>query len=176
MRLRRGALPPVRVTWGVVPSPAGKLAAGMTEKGEVCLIAFLRGRKASDAVAAWKAKWPRTAFSRGVDLKTLADKPVLLVGTPFQYAVWRALAKIPAGRVCTYGDIARRLGKAGASRAVGAACGANPVPFLIPCHRVVATCGLGGFSGGLEIKKALLKAEGKKRPRPSYRTNKKQAA
>ncbi|MFN3750584.1 MAG: methylated-DNA--[protein]-cysteine S-methyltransferase [Thiobacillus sp.] len=71
------------------------------------------------------------------------DLPCELAGTPFQLAVWRALQAIPPGRPTTYGALARQLGTA--ARAVGQACGANPLPILIPCHRVLAANGLGGF-------------------------------
>ena len=81
--------------------------------------------------------------------------------TPFQVKVWQALRAIPYGRVRSYGWVARKIGKPRAARAVGAACGANPVPLLVPCHRVVAGDGsLGGFSGGLSNKRRLLKLEG----------------
>jgi len=81
------------------------------------------------------------------------------MGTAFQCAVWRALAKIPSGQTKSYGALARQIGRPKAFRAVGGACGANPVPFFIPCHRVVAANGLGGFSAGINIKKTLLKKE-----------------
>jgi O-6-methylguanine DNA methyltransferase len=82
-------------------------------------------------------------------------------GTDFQRAVWRELKKIPRGQTRTYGEIARRIGRAGTARAVGSACGANPVPLFIPCHRAVAANGcLGGFSAGLPWKKLLLGLEG----------------
>ena len=88
--------------------------------------------------------------------------PIDLDGqTPFRKKVWQALQAIPYGRVRSYGWVARKIGKPGAARAVGAACGANPVPLLVPCHRVVAGDGsLGGFSGGLPNKRRLLKLEG----------------
>jgi methylated-DNA-[protein]-cysteine S-methyltransferase len=161
MKIRTGHKPPMNVSWGIALSPAGKLAVGVTEKGEVCRVGFLQGRKAADSVAEWQGGWPQTKFSKGADLKNYADRPILLIGTTFQHAVWRAMAKIPAGRTATYGDIARRIGKAGAARAVGAACSANPVPYLVPCHRVVGVTGLGGYSGGVGIKEKLLKAEGR---------------
>jgi methylated-DNA-[protein]-cysteine S-methyltransferase len=85
--------------------------------------------------------------------------PVAPVGTPFQRSVWRALSAIPYGQTATYGEIARRIGRPGASRAVGVACGRNPVALFIPCHRVVAATGLGGYRGGLEMKNALLDLE-----------------
>ena len=71
------------------------------------------------------------------------------------------MLKIPAGKVISYGELARRIRNPKAMRAVGTACGANPVPVLVPCHRIIAgNGGLGGFGGGLRMKKALLQAEG----------------
>lgn len=81
-------------------------------------------------------------------------------GTEFQRKVWEEMIKIPAGKVATYSEIAERIGKPTAYRAVANACGANPVVVLVPCHRVVAKSGLGGFSAGIEIKKELLRREG----------------
>lgn len=90
------------------------------------------------------------------------DVPIdLLSGTPFQQNVWEIVRNIPFGRTRTYGQIAQELGNTGAMRAVGAANGANPVPIIIPCHRVVRSNGqLGGYTGGLDIKDALLRLEG----------------
>lgn len=83
-------------------------------------------------------------------------------GTDFQRNVWSALASIPYGQTWTYGQLAKHIGKPKASRAVGAANGANPLPIIIPCHRVVAAGGkLGGFGGGLEMKNSLLTLESK---------------
>ncbi len=82
-------------------------------------------------------------------------------GTPFQRRVWRAIQAIPYGRVRAYGWVATRVGGARYARAVGLALGANPVPLVVPCHRVVAADGsLGGFSGGLQTKRRLLELEG----------------
>ncbi len=81
-------------------------------------------------------------------------------GTPFQRAVWEAIAAIPWGEVRTYGEIARLLGREGGARAVGFANGQNPVAILVPCHRVVAAGGrLGGYAGGVEVKRGLLAHE-----------------
>ena len=81
----------------------------------------------------------------------------LHAGTAFQQRVWRALLEIPRGQTRSYGEIARAIRSSRAARAVGNACGDNPIPVLIPCHRVVAEHGkLGGFSGGLEWKRRLL--------------------
>jgi O-6-methylguanine DNA methyltransferase len=100
--------------------------------------------------------------------EVLAAKPIselppfdLDDATDFQRKVWAALQKIPLGETKTYGDVARELGNPKATRAVGRGCGTNPIPVLIPCHRLVAVHGkIGGFSGGLKWKEALLKREG----------------
>lgn len=80
-------------------------------------------------------------------------------GTNFQKAVWNEIRKIPRGQTRTYGEIAAAIGRPKAVRAVGSACGANPLPLFIPCHRVVAKNGLGGFGSGLPWKKLLLEME-----------------
>ena len=83
-----------------------------------------------------------------------------MAGTEFQKSVWNALRKISFGKTKSYGEIARAIGKPKAVRAVGGACGANPVPVLVPCHRVLAANKkLGGFSGGLDWKRKLLALE-----------------
>lgn len=88
--------------------------------------------------------------------------PLDLRGTSFQQAVWSALQQIPKGTTRTYAQLAAQLNNPKASRAVGSACGANPLPFIIPCHRVLASNGgLGGFAFGLTMKQALLTAEAK---------------
>jgi O-6-methylguanine DNA methyltransferase len=87
--------------------------------------------------------------------------PLDLVGTAFQKSVWCAMLKISLGKTKSYGEIARAIGNPKAVRAVGGACGANPVPVLVPCHRVLAANNkLGGFSSGLDWKRSLLKREG----------------
>jgi O-6-methylguanine DNA methyltransferase len=87
--------------------------------------------------------------------------PLAPVGTAFQQCVWKALRKISRGQTKSYGEIAEAIGKPKAVRAVGGACGANPIPVLVPCHRVVAANRkLGGFSGGLIRKRDLLAREG----------------
>ena len=82
------------------------------------------------------------------------------VGTPFQLYVWNALGAIPYGETTSYGEVARRIGRPKAVRAVGAANGSNPLPIVLPCHRVVGSNGsLTGYGGGLPIKQALLALE-----------------
>ncbi len=86
--------------------------------------------------------------------------PLRPVGTEFRIRVWREIGKIPYGESITYKELARRVGSPGGFRAVANACGANPFPILIPCHRVVGSDGkLGGYTGGVEIKRALLELE-----------------
>ena len=88
--------------------------------------------------------------------------PLSLEGTEFQLRVWRCLRNIPYGETISYGQLAQRIGKPKALRAVGLANGSNPIPIIIPCHRVIGSDGsLTGFGGGLPIKKKLLALEGK---------------
>jgi O-6-methylguanine DNA methyltransferase len=92
---------------------------------------------------------------------TIADLPLDLRGTPFQRLVWAALREIPPGATATYAEVAARIGRPGAARAVARACAANPVALAVPCHRVVpAAGGTGGWRWGAARKRALLAAEG----------------
>ncbi len=92
--------------------------------------------------------------------RTVFDVPLALSGTPFQQEVWSALCAIPYGEAVSYGDLARQVGRPGASRAVGQANGRNPVAVIVPCHRVVAAGGgLGGYGGGTGRKTLLLELE-----------------
>ena len=88
------------------------------------------------------------------------DLPFALLGTPFQLSVWNAARLVPYGETITYGELARLAGKPRAARAVGNAMGANPLPLIVPCHRVLAVGGIGGFSYGVDIKRTLLRLEG----------------
>ena len=92
--------------------------------------------------------------------RTSFDLPLAPQGTDFQKAVWKAMCEIPSGKTRTYGDIAKELKSA--AQPVGTACGSNPIPIIIPCHRIVAQDGLGGFSGdgGVVTKAQLLRLEG----------------
>ena len=86
--------------------------------------------------------------------------PLRLEGTEFRMKVWNEMRRIPYGETITYKELARRIGSPDACRAVANACGANPFPIIIPCHRVVASGGKpGGYTGGLDIKLALLEIE-----------------
>lgn len=111
------------------------------------------------------ARWHR-ATTAALKLALSGRKPRVLppldlsAGTDFQQSVWRLLLKIPCGETRSYGELAGLLNNPRASRAVGSACGANPIPVLIPCHRVLAKAKhLGGYTGGLEWKRRLLWCE-----------------
>lgn len=92
--------------------------------------------------------------------RTAFEVPLAPEGTPFQQQVWRTLATIPYGRTISYGELAARVGRPHASRAVGAANGRNPLPIVLPCHRVIGANGaLTGFGGGLPTKRFLLQLE-----------------
>jgi len=136
-------------------------------------ITFARHRSLDDFINQFKrpvVQEPNTVLndlSRQLDdyfsgSLTAFDLPVdYLRGTPFQRTVWHAIKEIAFGETKTYNDIARRIEKPLAVRAVGNACGANPIPIVIPCHRVLAKGGsLGGYGGGLDIKRSLLQLEG----------------
>jgi methylated-DNA-[protein]-cysteine S-methyltransferase len=92
--------------------------------------------------------------------RTIFDLAMRLEGTAFQRAVWRALTEIPYGETCSYGEVAHRVGRPGAARAVGVANGHNPVGIIVPCHRVIGASGaLVGYGGGVQRKQVLLQLE-----------------
>jgi methylated-DNA-[protein]-cysteine S-methyltransferase len=92
--------------------------------------------------------------------RTEFDIPMELDGTSFQKEVWAELSRIPYGDTISYGELARRVGRPKAPRAVGQANGRNPIAIIVPCHRVLASNGIGGYGGGLPMKRALLALEG----------------
>lgn len=111
-----------------------------------------------DAAAFSEVRRQLNAFFGG--RRTGFDVPLDLQGTPFQLSVWQALMTIPYGETVSYGALAERIGRPQASRAVGAANGVNPIPIIVPCHRVIgADKSLTGFGGGLETKRWLLELE-----------------
>lgn len=154
-------------------SPVGPLFCAVDEAGAVVRIEFIRGRSrrppGSDLAAAGHRLTEDSERLRPLrrqleeyfaGRRRRFDLVLAPVGTPFQRRVWEALAAIPYGETRSYGEVARSLGRPEASRAVGAANGANPLPIVIPCHRVVGSNGsLTGFGGGLETKAALLELE-----------------
>jgi AraC family transcriptional regulator of adaptative response/methylated-DNA-[protein]-cysteine methyltransferase len=156
----------LEIRWGVHASPFGDAMVALTRRG-VSRLAFLGDGGAAAEGDALAAAWPGAELRRddaGTAAVALAmfacraDAPPLWVrGTNFQIAVWRALLRVPEGAVCTYGDLAAAIGRPSAARAVGQAVGANPVAYLIPCHRVIRGVGaLGGYRWGPARKRAML--------------------
>ena len=130
------------------------------------LLGFPEGKMARRHDSHWiRASQPFDDVTRQLDdyfagKLQVFDVQLELAGTSFQQAVWSALKMIPYGETCTYGELAARIGRPRASRAVGAANGVNPVPIIIPCHRVIGSNGsLTGFGGGIRTKQALLSME-----------------
>jgi methylated-DNA-[protein]-cysteine S-methyltransferase len=146
----------------VIPAPFGRVGVRLRE-GRVVDIGLLSARASLRA--------PQDRLTRSVcaelaryfsDPAHIPKVPLALDGTPFQRRVWRLLQRIPSGTTASYGELARRLGSS--PRAVGGACRANPVPIVVPCHRVVSHAGLGGFMGhqsgpAMRIKERLLAHE-----------------
>lgn len=151
----------------VMNSPVGPLSIAGDDAG-LHFILFGSGNRAAKPGRDWQEadcgavqeaiRQLQAYFTRKL---TRFELPLRPAGTPFQQAVWRELGNIPYGEVISYGELAHRIGRPHASRAVGAANGANPLPIVIPCHRVIGSNGkLTGYGGGLPIKEALLELEG----------------
>jgi methylated-DNA-[protein]-cysteine S-methyltransferase len=116
------------------------------------------GKNAAPAAVSAAVKQLREYFAGE---RTQFDLPLELEGTPFQKDVWLALAEIPYGKTISYSELASMVGRPTAFRAVGQANGANPIPIVLPCHRVLASGGrIGGYGGGLDMKRQLLAIEG----------------
>ena len=157
---------------GLHDSPFGRCLLMHTERG-VCALAFVDEGDDGRTLASMSARWPKAQLvadpGPGAELAARVFAPhgkggdpltVLLHGTPFQIQVWEALLRIPPGAVTSYQALASYLGKPKASRAVGTANGANPISYLIPCHRVIRKSGaLGGYRWGLGRKLAMLSQE-----------------
>jgi len=152
--------------YAIVPSPIGDLT--LTGDGEVLTGLFMdlhRHRPAGppadgvrDDTAFAAAREQLAAYFAGD--RTTFDLPLQLVGTAFQREVWAALQDIGYGETATYGEVARRIGRPDAVRAVGLANGRNPVSIVVPCHRVIGAAGaLTGYGGGLDRKRYLLDLE-----------------
>jgi AraC family transcriptional regulator, regulatory protein of adaptative response / methylated-DNA-[protein]-cysteine methyltransferase len=175
---RRGG-PGTRVSYTVGESPIGRVLVAATEKG-IC--AVILGAGDLELAAALRREYPKAAISRAdEDMEHVirgvlgylegqqASLPLDVRGTEFQRKVWAALRTIPYGSTCSYSEVAAVIGRPAATRAVANACAANPVPLIVPCHRVVRKDGgVGGYRYGVETKEALLSRERKlaaRRPR-----------
>ncbi len=166
----------MRLYYTTFKSPVGEILATRTEKG-LNFIAFPKSR--------WQRFLAALRKDKNVDLRrdekkfssvkkalksyfsgkrvSFRDRLDLTGATAFQKRVWQATDKIPAGQTKSYGWLARQVGGKNKARAAGAACGANPVPIILPCHRVIREDGsLGGYGAGLSFKRKLLKIEGVK--------------
>jgi AraC family transcriptional regulator of adaptative response/methylated-DNA-[protein]-cysteine methyltransferase len=156
--------------FGFHPSPFGEAILVATERG-LAGLGFVDGGERGPALSDMKGRWPKAAFVEDQEataplarrifdpLAWRSDEPlrVVLIGTDFEVRVWRMLLRIPLGRATTYSDIAGRLGKPSAARAVGAAVGKNPISFVVPCHRVLGRSGaLTGYHWGVTRKQAML--------------------
>jgi len=146
----------------IMDSPVGPLqliAAGETLTGILFLDSGAGAEPTCASPLLADARRQLAAYFRG-ELQRF-DLPLAPAGTAFQKSVWRALAEIPWGETRSYGELARAIGRPTAARAVGAANGANPLPIVLPCHRVIGASGtLTGYAGGLERKRRLLALEG----------------
>ena len=157
---------PVIIATRPIQTPRGVFAAHYSAAGLARL--DFPGRRAiaatsadSPSVRRWH-KQAGLAVNRILKGRAPGELPSLdlAAGTPFQRKVWAALRQIPAGQTKSYGQLAAAAGAPKAARAVGSTCAANPIPLLIPCHRVIPSGGcLGGFSGGLRWKRLLLNSE-----------------
>ena len=166
MTTRTTTTPTTTITT-TLDSPVGPLFLAADEEG-LTLIEFASPRHPAARGPAWtpganpvlqRARAQLAEYFRGA--RTTFDLPLAPRGTGFRRQVWQALASIPYGATISYAELAARIGRPTASRAVGAANGRNPLPIVLPCHRVIgAGGGLTGFGGGLPVKRFLLELEG----------------
>ena len=159
----------VVIDWGVAATPLGWMAVGTTARG-ICHLSFLdAASEASPAASRLHQRWPQAALHPRPEVASaLAERlfgevrdgaplHLLLHGSPFRIKVWEALLRIPAGAVCSYGELAARAGAPGAARAVGSAMASNDIALIIPCHRVIRESGeIGAYRWNPTRKAALL--------------------
>jgi len=172
-RLYGGRLPGPAIYWCVVPAPIGHVFVAASDSG--LLRVSFRHREESFLDELWEHTEADVVRSPARTADIVGQLRDYFAGerrrfdvrldlrhvSPFQRRVLLAARRVPAGEVVSYGEIARRIGEPGGSRAVGQALGHNPIPIVIPCHRVVAAGGrIGGYTGGVAIKRKLLRLEG----------------
>jgi methylated-DNA-[protein]-cysteine S-methyltransferase len=153
------------IWYDYLATPIGKLLLAADVQG-LREVWFETGKHQKTPDPAWLHDPAKLAFARRqleeyfAGTRTSFDLPLHPMGTGFQVTVWQALAKIPYGTTISYGELAKRIGEPQAVRAVGAANGRNPLPIVLPCHRVIGANGsLTGFGGGLPTKRFLLAME-----------------
>ena len=159
------------MVWGAAPSPFGIAVLTLTAYGLAGIGFADAGMSIEQAFEDLANRWPNARYSRNdaavapVAIRVFdparwdPSRPVrvVLIGTDFEVKVWETLLAIPVGKATTYSEVARRIGRPSASRAVGAAVGKNPISFVVPCHRVVGSNGaLTGYHWGLPRKRAIL--------------------
>jgi AraC family transcriptional regulator of adaptative response/methylated-DNA-[protein]-cysteine methyltransferase len=166
------------IIYTITDTRIGRLLVASSEKG-LCMVSIGKSdkeleRKIHDQFPSESVKRDDRAMrAMAADVKGRVEGknldarvPLDLRGTSFQTDVWKEMLKIRAGSTRSYAEVARRIGRPNAFRAVANACGANPVPVVVPCHRVVASAGqLGGYGLGLDRKIAILAAEGVSNPK-----------
>lgn len=153
------------IAYTFLESPIGTLLIGESPRG-LAMISLPEGETIRNTPSHWNhcehLKVPAVQQLRAYFSGELTefDLPLDLRGTDFQVSVWKALLTIPYGETISYAELARRIGNPKAVRAVGAANGKNPIPIIVPCHRVIGSNGtLTGYAGGLHVKQALLSLE-----------------
>ena len=161
----------MQIDYGFAETPFGEALIAETKRG-ICYLSFVNGNGRSDARDLLTSQWPNaklhrsdariaklsaTIFTQRREGTSRRPLRTFVRGTPFQLRVWRALLRIPSGTLTTYGRLAEAIGQSQAARAVGSAVGANPISFIIPCHRVIRETGaLGNYGGGRIRKQAIV--------------------
>ncbi|MCJ7838577.1 MAG: methylated-DNA--[protein]-cysteine S-methyltransferase [Burkholderiales bacterium] len=160
------------ISWGTHATPFGDCLLGLTPRG-VCALEFLQPESDDDALARLRTLWENAQLVHapqltapvaerifGLHKQGLAPLAVLVKGTNFQIKVWEALLRVPSGEITSYARLARNVGQPRAARAVGSAVAANPIAYLIPCHRVIRSTGsFGDYRWGALRKRVLLSRE-----------------
>ena len=160
----------LQIDYGFHPSPFGRCLVAVTERG-ICGLSFVQEAPEESLVQTLRKRWPGAVVRLGPEGTAAVARRIFTFeahgepgplhlfvrGTNFQIQVWEALIRIPFGKAVTYEDVARHIGMPNAPRAVGNAVGSNPIPFLIPCHRVIRKMGeFGNYGEGPQRKKAIL--------------------
>ena len=161
----------MQIEYGFAETPFGQALIAETKRG-ICHLSFVDGHGRNSARNLLTSQWPNAKLNRNdariaelsakifTQVRDRASRPTLRAfvrGTPFQLRVWRALLRVPSGSLTTYGRLAQAIGQSQAARAVGSAVGANPIAFIIPCHRVIRETGaLGNYHWDPIRKRAIV--------------------
>jgi AraC family transcriptional regulator of adaptative response/methylated-DNA-[protein]-cysteine methyltransferase len=161
----------LQIDYGFAETPFGEAIIAETKRG-ICHLSFVNGQGRNAARDSLTSQWPNaklnrndarigelsaTIFTQNREGTSRRPLRAFVRGTSFQLRVWRALLRVPSGTLTTYGRLAEAIGQSKAARAVGSAVGANPISFIVPCHRVIRETGaLGNYGGGLIRKRAMV--------------------